>query len=121
MNHANEKIKKKLDAARAELLDLSRRNPLINYKTLKARGVEVVDELSRHIYQILVDDNKDMSFSPAAGSEDEKLVFADDEAEKDPARYTDSKLQTSHPDDKLQKRLMATYRSASHVYRGARG
>lgn len=71
MNHANEKIKKKLDAARAELLDLGRRNPLINNKTLKARGVEVVDELSLHIYQILVHDNKAMSFLPATDPEDD--------------------------------------------------
>ena len=112
MNHANEKIKKKLDAARAELLDLGRRNPLINNKTLKARGVEIVDELSRHIYQILVHDNKAMSFLPATDLEDEKLMFTDDKAEKDPARYTDSKLQTSHAAADLQKRLMATYRLA---------
>ena len=32
-------IKAKLDVARAELLDLGLRNPLINYKLLKARGV----------------------------------------------------------------------------------
>ena len=112
MNHANEKIKKKLDAARAELLDLGRRNPLINYKTPKVRGVEVVDELSLHIYQILVHDNKAMSFLPATDPEDDKLMFADDEAEKDPARFTDSKLQTSHAAADLQKRLMATYRLA---------
>ncbi len=112
MNHANEKIKKKLDAARAELLDLGRRNPLINYKTTKVRGVEVVDELSLHIYQILVHDNKAMSFLPATDPEDDKLMFADDKAEKDPARFTDSKLQTSHAAADLQKRLMATYRLA---------
>ena len=112
MNHENEKIKKKLDAARAELLDLGRGNPLINYKTFKARGVEIVDELSRHIYQILVHDNKAMSFLPATDLEDEKLMFTDDKAEKDPARHTDSKLQTSHATADLQKRLMATHRLA---------
>ena len=112
MNHANEKIKKKLDAARAELLDLGRRNPLVNYKTSKVRGVEVVDELSLHIYQILVHDNKAMSFLPATDPEDDKLMLVDDEAEKDPARYTDNKLQTSHTKSDLQKRLMATYRLA---------
>ena len=83
-----------------------------HYKTFKARGVEVVDELSRHIYQILVHDNKAMSFLPATDLEDEKLMFTDDKAEKDPARYTDSKLQTSHAAADLQKRLMAMYRLA---------
>ena len=112
MNQVDEKIKKKLDVARAELLDLGRRNPLISYKTRKARGVEVVDELSRHIYQILVDDNKTMSFLPTTDPEDDQLIFEDDEEEKDPARHTDTKLQTSHNTADLKKRLIATHRLA---------
>ena len=35
-------IASEIDKSRIELLDLSLRNPLINYRTLRARGVEVV-------------------------------------------------------------------------------
>ena len=103
----------KLDAARAELLDLGLRNPLINYKLLKARGVEVVDESPPYVYRILVEDGKAMSFLPKAESEDDdNLLFEDDEEEDDPARYTDSKLQTDYSSAELQRRLLTTYYTA---------
>ena len=107
-------IQKKLDEARAELLDLGLRNPLINYKPLKARGVEVVDESPPDVYQILVQDSKAMSFLPKLESEenDELQLFADDEVENDPARYTDSKLQTDYSSTELQRRLLTTYYTA---------
>jgi hypothetical protein len=106
-------IQAKLDAARAELLDLGLRNPLINYKLLKARGVEVVDESPPYVYRILVEDGKAMSFLPKAESEDDdNLLFEDDEEEDDPARYTDSKLQTDYSSAELQRRLLTTYYTA---------
>ena len=107
-------IQAKLDAARAELLDLGLRNPLVNYKLLKARGVEVVDESPPDIYRILVQDGKIMSFLPKAESEedDDNLLFDDDEEEADPARYTDSKLQTDYSSAELQRRLLTTYYTA---------
>ena len=48
----------KLDEARGELLDLSLRNTLINYKPLKSRGVDVVGESPSEVYRILVQDGK---------------------------------------------------------------
>ncbi|MBU9723340.1 MULTISPECIES: DUF3320 domain-containing protein [Bacillaceae] len=56
------KISGKLDVARKELLDLGLRNPLLNYRTLKARGLEVVDKNPMEVYQTLVKDKKKMSF-----------------------------------------------------------
>ena len=44
-------VQTRLDTARTELLDLGLRNPLINYKLLKARGIEVIDESLSDIYQ----------------------------------------------------------------------
>ncbi len=55
----------KLNAARQELLDLSFRNPLLNYRLLKARGVEVVDERAAAVYEILVAKGRPMTFLPA--------------------------------------------------------
>ncbi|MYF99613.1 DUF3320 domain-containing protein [Candidatus Poribacteria bacterium] len=100
-------IQTKLDKARAELLDLSLRNPLINYKLLKARGVEIIDESPPDIYQILVQDKRTMSFLPRDESEECSFQF-EDEAEHDPDRHTDTKLQTNHSSTELQKRLRNT-------------
>jgi very-short-patch-repair endonuclease len=58
-------IRSKLEGARQELLDLGLRNPLINYRTLKARGVEVVDELPREVFRLLVAEGKALSFLAA--------------------------------------------------------
>ena len=113
MDSVLEEIQKKLDEARNELLDLGLRNPLINYRLLKARGVEIVDESPPDVYQILVQDGKFMSFLPKRESEeDNSLLFEDDEVENDPARYTDTKLQTNHTSDELRKRLLKTYYTA---------
>ena len=106
-------VQTKLDTARTELLDLGLRNPLINYKLLKARGIEVIDESPPDVYQILVQDRKAMSFLPKRESEEDDLfLFEDDEEENDPARYTDSKLQTNHLSSELQRRLLNTYYTA---------
>ncbi len=52
-----------LDEARKELLDLSPRNTLINFRSLKARGVQVIDEIPREIFRIIVVEGKAMWFS----------------------------------------------------------
>jgi very-short-patch-repair endonuclease len=105
-------VQSKLDAARAELLDLGLRNPLINYKLLKARGVEIVDESPPDVYQILVQDSKVMFFLPKAESEEDDNLLFDDEVEDDLARYTDNKLQTDYSSTELQRRLLNTYYTA---------
>ena len=40
-----------LEASRKELLDLGLRNPLLNYRPYKARGIEVVDELPAEVFR----------------------------------------------------------------------
>ena len=107
-------IQTKLDTARAELLDQSLRNPLINYRLSRTRGVEVVDESPPDIYRILVQDGKAMSFLPKPEPEEDDnfQLFEDDEMEKDPARYTDSRLQTDYSSVEFQRRLLNTYYTA---------
>jgi hypothetical protein len=56
MLNSADQVRLKLEASRKELLDLGRRNPLLNYRTLRSRGVEVVDELPPEIFRILVRD-----------------------------------------------------------------
>lgn len=113
MNEMNS-IRTKLDTARAELLDLGLRNSLINYRLLKARGVEIVDESPPDVYRILVQEGKAMSFLPRPEpEEDDNLqLFEDDQVEIDPTRRTDNKLQTDYSSGELQRRLLNTYRTA---------
>src|SRR5471030_1660534 len=89
----NELVRGRLEASRKELLDLGMRNPLLNYRTPKARGLHIVKEQSTNVYDILVRQQKAMTFSPLGGKED---IF-------------DTKLQTEEEDVRLQTRLLNTY------------
>ena len=47
-------IRQELQKSRRDVLDLSLRNPLLNFRPSKRRGIEVVDERSRELFRILV-------------------------------------------------------------------
>lgn len=120
-------IAEQLDQARKnELLDLSLRNPLISYRTLKSRGVDIIDERPVEVYRMLVEEERAMSFlplnqersAPDEANEPAELVFTQpDEAEPGAAddeggiaeRHRDSKLQTPYSSERLQRRLLNTY------------
>ena len=91
------------EKARLELLDLSRRNSLLNFRPSKARGVEVVGESANEIFNVLVAKGGSMSFLPKPEDDDEEEL-------------KDSNLQTSETKDKLNKRLLRTYYDArTHI------
>jgi hypothetical protein len=95
---------------------LGLRNPLLNYRPSKARGVEVVDELPAEVFRLLVGERKAMTFK--AGPEDysseseeyELLAQPEEEGEdgRPAARHVDRQLQTNLPSAKLQSRLLKT-------------
>lgn len=110
-------IQIKLDASRKELLDLGLRNPLLNYKTPKGKGLEVVQEKSSFIFDILVRQNKAMTFlgipekkknkpSPETQEGDEEIPALGQPTEE---AYQDTKLQTAETEQKLQTKLLNTY------------
>jgi very-short-patch-repair endonuclease len=116
-----------LNAVRKELLDLGLRNPLLNYRPLKSRGLEVVHERPSDIYRILVGEGKHFSFLPSdgQGSADGGLFSSsiDDEPSGEDGgfgspgddletRYTDTYLQTALTSKQLPVRLLATYYAA---------
>ena len=127
-------IREHLSAARRELLDFGLRNPLLNYRTTKARGLDVHDELPAEVYRILVEDGRAMSFLPVPerngpkedlfeGEIDESGEFegdlsvllaglSDEEKEGTASRHTDTKLQTPYTTAKLQSRLLSTFYAA---------
>jgi len=109
----NETILSKLEASRKELLDLGLRNPLLNYKQPKSRGIHVVQEKSASIFDIIVNQGKSMSFigrpSKDGKEELEFTELSDSELEES---YSDTKLQTNESEMSLQNKLLNTYYSA---------
>ncbi len=121
-------IKELLDRNRRELLDLSTRNRLLSIpiKSKSARIIEVHDELSEQVFNILVTEKKTLSFLPGrlskkgnkeAGSSgedtsDEEVSLPqpeDDEIDSTTGlskRHTDTRLQTNLTPEGLQRRLL---------------
>jgi hypothetical protein len=95
-----ETIQSRLESSRKELLDLGLRNPLLNYKITKGKGVHIVDEKTEYIYDILVRQQKAMTFLALKEGE----LFPEGTE-----KYKDTRLQTDEDEQKLQSRLLNTY------------
>ena len=87
-----------LEAARQELLDLSLRNRLLNYRLLKSNGVKVVAYEPDDLYRQLVMEGRTFSFYPLPELETE----ADEEDRKTAV------LPTPQPDTDNQNRPLAS-------------
>lgn len=97
-------IQKKLELVRQELLDLGLRNPLLNYRTLKARGLDITREKPEHLYKILVTDKKKMSFlevSNSANQPDPEIIYLTKAVEHSPD--DESLVNDSSVDDSLNE------------------
>lgn len=109
-------VDSQLESARRDLLDLGMRNPLLNYQLLRAKGVDIVDELPADVLQILVGQGKQMSFLPVSEPADADNLAQPDDEQADSwepaARHVDNRLQTSHDSGKLQTRLLNTHNAA---------
>jgi very-short-patch-repair endonuclease len=117
MANSQSKISTAIETSREELLDLGLRNPLLNYRPSRARGVKVIDELPAEIFRILVRDGRPMSFEAAPEkSEDEEseLLQPGDEDWQGGimARHVDTRLQTNLTSARLQSRQLKTERDA---------
>jgi len=114
-------IAERLERSRFDLLDLTLRNPLLNYKTTKAKGVDIIHELPKEVFRILVANDKAMSFLSVKGddaddeNEDEQLplpYLSQPEEVQVAINYTDDRLQTPYTSSVLQRRLLNTYYTA---------
>ena len=101
-----ESILSKIESSRKDLLDLSLRNPLLNYRTLRARGVETIDADPASVFRNLARDGKKVSFVPE-----------DAEEEPTPARRGRSNLslRALATPSELQRRLINTYRTSNTI------
>ena len=124
-------LRRRLEDARRDLLDLTPRNRLLNTVRRRTRSssIEVLDELSEQIFRILVQEGREMSFLPRPESPDDSLhpdeqapvvfdtdLVQPDEEESGPdgvaARHVDNRLQTGMASPVLQKRLLRMYHDA---------
>lgn len=106
-----ENILPKLEASRKELLDLGMRNTLLNYKIPKARGLHIVQEKSAAVYEILVKQNKAMTFlrKPDGDDNDSTMELPALTEEELQDAYKDTRLQTVETEQKLQTKILNTY------------
>lgn len=107
----SESILPKLEASRKELLDLGMRNTLLNYKTSKVKGLQIVQEQSSSIYDILVRQNKAMTFLGRPGKDEDDELFELPELTEPEIQdaYNDTRLQTNETETKLQTKILNTY------------
>lgn len=111
----NDTVLLKLEASRKELLDLGLRNPLLNYKVPAGKGLHIVQEKSAAVFDLLVKQNKLMSFLGRLSKSDNtgELEFAELSEPELQSSYTDTKLQTNESEKKLQSRLLNTFYTAN--------
>ena len=112
MRKPEDDIRDRLENSRRELLDLSLRNPLLNYRTLRARGVEVVSAESRQVFEALVTNRRTLPFAPANQDEENVVNLWGESEVAVPATQAGRSLQTVETPASLQRRLLNTYRLA---------
>ena len=107
----SENLLPKIEASRKELLDLGMRNTLLNYKTPKARGLTIVQEHPLVVYDILVSQNKAMTFLARPGDEDDDKLFLQPEITESEVQdaYNNTRLQTIDTEQNLQAKILNTY------------
>ncbi|MCL6445912.1 MAG: DUF4011 domain-containing protein, partial [Alicyclobacillus sp.] len=131
----DEKLAEQLKRARERLLDLTNRNRLINtpLERSRSRRLDIVDELSREVFRILVCERQEMSFLPSLRTLEQTGVNCvtdpgqtsgdglphlaqPDEGDEPEAeiseRHSDRYLQTSLDDEALQDRLLKLHNEA---------
>ena len=107
-------IRNRLEASRRELLDLGMRNPLLNYRPSRARGIEIIGESTTQVFDVLVTQGKAMSFLADDTKEGSPRLW-DEEIALPPVtvNQSDNRLQTAEPPPNLDRRLLNTFRDAN--------
>jgi very-short-patch-repair endonuclease len=114
MPDAADAVGMRLETDRKDLLDLSLRNPLLNYRP-RSRSLETVGESPTEVYRMLVREGRAMTFlhDPSAEDEPSGEPPGPDQSRGLPqACTTDLKLQTALTENRLESRLLAIYYAA---------
>jgi len=128
----NEELRLPLAEARKDLLDFGLRNPLLNYRLLKTRGLEVPETSPAEVFRLLVTEGAELSFLPVEEVQRTGLLYELEGNGRDdrrslvrarPGRRTQTpqqggfrsnpnELPTGISEKELEKRLLATYYAA---------
>lgn len=103
-------LEQKLEKARAELLDLGARNRLLNIPRSKnTRFLEVIDERSELVYNLLFNEKKTFTFLHGKSGKEDDQETEDSLSEEKAFIYqfdeTNTEIKSQHLDTKLQTRL----------------
>src|SRR5579862_2863717 len=114
-------IATRLKASRLDLLDLSLRNPLLNYRPSVRRGLDIIDETSAQVFSFLFAEGGSLRFHPTKKSDDAAkdgdLFFLENES-PGPAAVgvgqdnPPNSLATPYTREFLESRLLCTYADA---------
>ena len=108
-------LKKDIEKLRDNLLDMSLRNNLLNFRPRK-KNIEIVDEDIASLYNILVVKEQKMKFlSNETLDEDALLDNTWDSNAKLKDTHIDNFLQTKYDEEELQKKLKHLYRDNKTV------
>ncbi len=116
-------MQEQMETARLELLDTTLRNPLLNYKLLKARGVEIsetdfdgiFDKLVHHTKSLMLVANNRTVQSDEEDNDAHTVLELDEPQpiQQDSVQmHKGNSLQTAHPEEELSRRLLRTYQLA---------
>lgn len=97
-------LQRKISGWRNKLIDLSKRNRLLNFRTTTVSSLEIVDELPSEVYRSLVNQEKLFEFLPREG-DDEAQDTNQGEFDVDFIDYKIEELESKHTDLFLQTLL----------------
>ena len=117
-----------IERARKDLLDFSLRNPLLNYRLLRARGVEPINVDPTSVFDLLVREGKPLTFAPDESASEQGSPYEEDsgdtqlsllpktvEVSSRPSRRSPrrggTRLDTAVSQEQLFRRLLNTYRT----------
>ena len=103
-------LEQKLEKSRSELLDLGARNRLLNIPRSKnTRFLEVIDERSELVYNLLFNEKKTFTFLHGKSGKEDDLETEDELTEERSYVYefdeSSTETKSQHLDTKLQTRL----------------
>ena len=123
-----ETFSEQIERARKDLLDFSLRNPLLNYRLLRGRGVEAIDADPATVFDLLVRQGRAITFTPdfSLSEQETGLDEESDEAQlsflpkadkggpkssRRSNRRAENRLSTSVSEEQLFRRLLNTFRT----------
>lgn len=109
-------IQKLIDNSRKELLDFSMRNPLLNYRLPKSKGLSLICNQPDLVFSILVHEKRSIGFKQKSGTNIQtEIPVLPENLEIKTSRSAPFKFETTESDLNLHRRLLSTYNTAQSI------